>query len=177
MRCEKCGYVFQPLDEKCLRCGWKEGDRVEGRPAPPSVHARSSAAAVAAPASADHLLATGALTGALAGAVFSLAFALAGRFMGGQQGEMGLVASLGIALAAGAIIGAIVGLVVAATRSVPAGIVTGAVVDAGVKLTVMGGLGIWWGFTLFGVIWSLFVGAIFGWVVASQVNGALTKAK
>ena len=100
--------------------------------------------------------------------------ALVGRFLGSAgEAEVGLVVGLLIGAGFGAAVGAIIGIVTVMTRSVMAGIVTGAVVEALIKLTAMSAMGLWWGFTAFGVVVSLVDGAIFGWIVAPQVFKAV----
>ena len=171
MRCANCNYVFQPLEEQCARCGWKEGDPVKKQPALEET-ASASDKPKKRKVGTGELTLNGALAGALYGAIFGLASTLAARFTG-RGGEMGLVAALAIGVGAGAVEGAIVGIVVIFSRSVPAGIATGAVVEALVKLTAMSALGLWWGFTALGIVISLVFGAVFGWVVASSVYNSI----
>jgi len=59
----------------------------------------------------------------------------------------------------------------------PARIVSGGVVEAFIKVTAMSAMGLWWGFTAMGVVVSLVDGAIFGWIVASQVFKAIKREK
>lgn len=174
MRCANCGYGFQSLEERCPRCGWKEGDPVEGK-----ADAREAAAAGPRPAAKKRsvgsveLALKGALAGALFGGIFGLVSTLTAWFTGGAPTQMDTVVALLIGTGAGALEGAIVGIVVVFSRSVPTGIATGAVLEAAVKLTVLSALGLWWGFSAIGVAISVFFGAAFGWVVASQVYNSI----
>lgn len=119
----------------------------------------------------------GIASGAVSGLLMFIVIVLIDHFIfsGRETKQYGLMPALIGAAIAGVIFGAIVGVVVVMTRSLPAGVITGAVLIAILKLVDIGGAG--GGFAAMAIVFGLLYGAIFGWAVASSVVKSLGSTR